>query len=37
VFDVWHEGSRIFSKHDEGDDFPDPEDVIRRIEARQGR
>ncbi|MBP7149169.1 MAG: Rdx family protein [Acidobacteria bacterium] len=30
VFDVWADGKRVFSKHEEGD-FPDEGDVLRRI------
>ncbi len=33
VFDVTVDGKLVFSKHDEGD-FPDPQEVVRRIRAR---
>jgi selT/selW/selH-like putative selenoprotein len=32
IFDVDLDGKRVFSKHEEGD-FPNEEDVIRRIES----
>ena len=30
VFDVWVDQRRVFSKHEEGD-FPDEQDIVRRI------
>ena len=30
VFDVWVDGRRVFSKHQEGS-FPDENDIVRRI------
>ncbi|HHN73891.1 MAG TPA: SelT/SelW/SelH family protein [Acidobacteria bacterium] len=33
IFDVWVDGERIFSKHEEGD-FPEEVEVLRRIQAR---
>ncbi len=33
VFDVWLNGQRVFSKHEEGG-FPDEADVLTRIRAR---
>lgn len=34
VFDVFVDGKLIFSKHEVGD-FPEPEDIVRRIKALQ--
>lgn len=34
VFDVFLDGARIFSKLDEGGDFPDPEEIVRRIQSK---
>ena len=36
VFDVEVDGKRVFSKHHEGR-FPEPEEVIARIQGSEGR
>lgn len=33
VFDVTVDGRLLFSKHDEGDEFPDPAEIVRRMKA----
>ena len=33
VFDVHLDGKRIFSKHEEGDRFPEPHEILERIPA----
>lgn len=34
IFDVWVDGQKVFSKHDEGG-FPEEAEVVRRIKARR--
>jgi len=36
VFDVEVDGKRVFSKHHEGR-FPEPEEIIARIQGSEGR
>lgn len=36
IFDVEVDGQRVFSKHAEGDRFPEPGEVQERIRGRKG-
>jgi len=35
VFDVFADGERVFCKAEEGDEFPEEKEVVRRISARR--